>query len=258
MIRGINRNSPAVAATALALTLGVVLPCGAAAQTQVSSFEEIVVKAQRRDERLVDVPISVSSVSEERLQAASVESLVSLPQMVPGLRLDYSGAYVQPTIRGVGSPLAGPGLNSNVAVYFDGYYVPNALASDFQLLSVSSVNVLKGPQGTLFGRNATGGAILINTRDPSFEPTMTARVSYARFNRANVSLYGSAGLTDTLAMDITAFYEEGDGFIRNINTGNKDGEFDKWSVRSKMLYAPNDNVKLTLAYAHTEVDDPMA
>ncbi len=96
----------------------------------------ITVTAQRREERSVDVPISIASLSGDTLRNAGVAATSALPQAVPGLRFDYSGSYVQPTIRGVGSALAGPGMNSNVAIYVDGFYVPNLLGSDFDLVSV--------------------------------------------------------------------------------------------------------------------------
>ena len=216
----------------------------------------IVVTAQRRDERLVDVPISVTSVSGDALENAGVNSVLGLSQVASGLRLDYSGPYVQPTVRGVGSPLVGPGLNSNVSTYVDGFYVPNPLGTDFQLLSVTNVQVLKGPQGTLFGRNATGGAILVSTADPSFEPTGELQVSYGSFEKLNLSAYGSAGLTDTIAVDLAAFYERGDGYIRNINTGETVSQYSKWAVRPKILFEPNDTMSFVLSYQHSEVDDP--
>ncbi len=236
---------------ALAQSAGTAAPA-----TSAIELEEIVVTAQRRQERLVDVPISVTSISADTLSGSGVTSVIDLPQTAPGLRFDYSGSFVQPTIRGVGSPLVGPGLNSNVAVYLDGFYVPNALGTDFQLLSVANVEVLKGPQGTLFGRNATGGAVLVRTREPSFTPTMVARASYASFDRTNLSFYGSSGLTDKLAVDLTGYYEQGDGYVKNLNTGRKDGQFDKWAVRGKLLYTPTDSSSFTLTYGHSEVDDP--
>ncbi|MET0987014.1 MAG: TonB-dependent receptor [Steroidobacteraceae bacterium] len=234
------------------------LATGAFAQEAAApeGLEEIVVTAQKRQERLVDVPIAIAAVSGDALQEIGVTSVVNLPQAIPGLRFDYSGSFVQPTIRGVGSALAGPGQTSNVAVYLDGFYVPNALGTDFQLLSVEGVEVLKGPQGTLFGRNATGGAVLVKTRDPSFDPTFIARANYGSFNRTGINLYGSTGLTDRMAVDLAGFYEQGDGYVKNLNTGKDAAEFDKWSVRGKLLFQVTDEAKLTLGYGHSDIDDP--
>lgn len=220
---------------------------------------EIVVTAQKRAERLEDVPIAITSIGGETLANSNVSASVQLPQLVPSLRIDYSGAFAQPTIRGVGSATSGNGLPPNVATYIDGFYVPSALSNDFQLASVTNVAVLKGPQGTLFGRNATGGAIVVTTRDPSFEPTGQIMGSYARFNHATVNAYLSGGITDKLAMDVAAIYERSDGFITNIVNGDKDwGSYKKWLVRSKLLLEASDDVRFILTYQHSHQQDPNA
>ncbi|MFA7441365.1 MAG: TonB-dependent receptor [Sphingomonadaceae bacterium] len=221
-----------------------------------SAGMEIVVTAQRRSERLEDVPISITSVSGAALENAGVTRVGQLPSIVPGLRLDQSGAFSQPTIRGVGSSVAGPGLSSNVATYIDGFYVPNSLTSDLSFMSVQNVQVLKGPQGTLFGRNATGGAILVTTKEPSFTPTMTAKASYQSFDRLNLGFYGATGLTDKIAMDVTGYYERGDGFVRSLIDDHQEARFEKWAVRSKILAELSDTAKITLAYSHQFSDDP--
>jgi iron complex outermembrane receptor protein len=233
-------------------------PAAAPQAAEESPTQDIVVTAQRRSERLVDVPISIVSVSEAQLANSGTNSLYNLTQNAPGLRLDSSGPYVTPTIRGVGATLSGPGLNSNVAIYMDGFYIPNQLGSDFQLLSISNVQVLKGPQGTLFGRNSTGGAILVTTKDPTFDTHATVKASYGSFNRLNGSFYASTGLSDKIAVNLTGFYEQGDGYVRNVNTGHKDAAFDKWSLRGKVLFQPSDAVKLVASYGHSEADDPSA
>ncbi|MFC4313862.1 TonB-dependent receptor [Steroidobacter flavus] len=231
----------------------------AAETAQTDSLEVITVTAQRREERSVDVPISIASLSGDTLRDAGVAATSALPQAVPGLRFDYSGSYVQPTIRGVGSALAGPGMNSNVAIYVDGFYVPNLLGSDFDLVSVQSVDVLKGPQGTLFGRNATGGAILVTTRDPTDELSGEIRAGFGSFGRRTISGYLSGGLTDTLSADLTAYYEEGDGSVKSLVTGKDDvAAFERSTVRSKILWKPSDNAKIALTLEHRAADDPTA
>ncbi|MBP7337390.1 TonB-dependent receptor [Niveispirillum sp.] len=255
--RGRLRQHARTAALSV-LLLSSAMPQAVLAQTapEAGVLEEIIVTAQKRRERLEDVPASITAITGDQLGAAGLTTVVDLPQAVPGMRLDYSGAFVQPTIRGVGSALAGPGAISNVATYIDGFYVPNGLATNFQLLSVESVNVLKGPQGTLFGRNATGGAILVTTRAPSFTPTAMARAAYSSFDRANLSVYGATGLTDTIAADLAAFYERGDGFVRNVHTGKKEAAFEKMAARGKILFTPGEGSRFTLAYEHVDNDDP--
>ncbi|HEX7872311.1 MAG TPA: TonB-dependent receptor [Sphingobium sp.] len=237
--------------------LGLVLSAPAYAQVADADASDIVVTAQKRAERLEDVPIAITSIGGDTLAGSNVSVSSQLPQLVPSLRIDYSGAFAQPTIRGVGSATSGNGLAPNVATYIDGFYVPSALSNDFQLASVTNVSVLKGPQGTLFGRNATGGAIMVTTRDPSFTPTGQVSASYSRFNHYSINGYVSTGLTDTLAMDVAGIYEKGDGFVTNLVNGDKKwAGFEKWLVRSKLLFEPTDNVKFTLTYQHNHMHDP--
>jgi len=232
-------------------------PADAAAPAADGSLEEVLVTAQRHPERLVDVPISISSLSGAQLDRSGITSLFDVAQVTPGLRFDSEGANVEPTIRGVGTLLTGPGLKPNVPVYVDGYYVPTEPATNLQLLSVSSIDVLKGPQGTLFGRNATGGAILVQTLDPSFDPTLTAKVSDGSYAKRDVALYGSSRIADSLAGNVAAYWQRGDGYITNINTGSdEDGAFRNWEVRSKLLYQPLDSLHVLLILDHADIDDP--
>jgi iron complex outermembrane recepter protein len=220
-------------------------------------LEEVVVTAQKRVQVLTDVPISVTVVSGERLQDAGLQSVNQLPQMVPGLRIDLAGGFSQPTIRGVGSSIAGAGFTSNVATYVDGFYVASQLTTDMQLLSLENIQVLKGPQGTLFGRNATGGAMLLTNRKPTHDTTATLTGTYAKYDEMGVNFYGSMGLTDSIAMDVAGLYEEGDGFLDNIATGaDDDGKFENKVVRSSIQYDFSENTSFILAYSYADRDDP--
>ncbi|MEX1147682.1 MAG: TonB-dependent receptor [Sphingomonadales bacterium] len=220
------------------------------------ALDEIVVTAQRRAESLEDVPISITTITSDALSGSGVTRVSELPQMVPGLRLDQSGTFAQPTIRGVGSSVAGPGLSTNVGTYVDGFYVPNSLTSDLQFLSVSNVQVLKGPQGTLFGRNATGGAILVTTLDPSYETDARFSASYGRFNKTDFGFYGSTGITDNLAVNFAGFYQRGDGWKRSLIDGVNEAEYEKYAIRTKVLFEPSDNARLVLGYSRQWGDDP--
>jgi iron complex outermembrane receptor protein len=227
-----------------------------APQPDLGTIEEIIVTAQKRSEVLEDVPISITNVSGEQLENGGLASVNDLPQLVPALRVDLAGGFSQPTIRGIGSSIAGAGFTSNVATYVDGFYAPSQLTTDMQLLNLASVQVLKGPQGTLFGRNATGGAILLTTLEPSHETDVRLRASYARFNRSSVGGYVSSGLSETLAANVTVGWERGDGFLRNIVTGaEEDGDFDTVDVRTSWLWEPAEGTSLKLTYAHSDRED---
>lgn len=226
------------------------------AQAQV--LEEVIVTAQKREESLQSTPISITALTANALTAAGVGDIKSLEQVVPGFFLGSDGPYTNPTIRGVGSTLAGAGQSANVAIYVDGFYRPSQMASNLEFIDVDSVQVVKGPQGTLFGRNATGGAVLVTTRTPSFSPQAEVRASYARFNDASIAAYGTAPLTETLAGSLSVFYHAGDGFIENVVTGSDDGKFQRHGARGKLLWNASDRVSVLFGIDHNKTDDPIA
>lgn len=217
---------------------------------------EIVVTAQRRAERSVDVPISVTTLGGEQLATANVSDLADIARVAPGVRFDFSSGFFQPTIRGVGTSNVTSGGGSNVGIYIDGFYSPNPLAADFDLLSMESIQVLKGPQGTLFGRNTTGGAILVQTADPSHEPAAEFRGSYGRFDEVKLQGYATFGLNEDVAVDLEGLYKSGNGWQRDISSGNRVGDYENWSFRGGILLTPSDDVSVLLRYQHSDVDDP--
>ncbi|MFV8817589.1 TonB-dependent receptor [Haliea sp. E17] len=235
-------------------------------------LEEVVVTAQRRSELASDVPITITTVNEEQLRNAGIDSMMTLPQVTPGLRLDQQGSYTQPTIRGIGTSVVQTGSGSSVGIYVDGYYMPTSLAADLQFLNVESVQVLKGPQGTLFGRNTPGGAILISTAEPSTETRTVLEASYGRFNDQNYQGYFTTALTDSIAFNIEGRFNKGDGFVDNIYDGSlasgsgfapgakssKPGAYENWSARAGLKVDFTDRVSFLLRYSHTENDDPTA
>lgn len=224
-------------------------------QAAAPSTDDIVVTAQRRSERLTDVPIAITAVTSNQLSGAGVSTTQQLGQVVPGLRLDLSGGFSQPTLRGVGSSVAGAGLNASVATYVDGFYRPSQLSNNFDIADVESIQVLKGPQGTLFGKNATGGAILVTTLEPTFEPSMHTKISYGRFGELRTSVVVSSGITDTLAAGFSAQRRRTDGFQHNLFTGRNADTADNWNVRGKLLFQPTDRLSFLLTYEHTSIDD---
>lgn len=222
-----------------------------------SSLTEIVVTAQKREERLVDVPMTVSVVSGQRLDDTGIASLSGLEEVVPALRWDNTGAYGQMSIRGVGSSLTGPGVGSAVGVYVDGFLVPNPLSTDFDLLNVDNVQVLKGPQGTLFGRNTTAGAVLVTTSDPSQATELKAKFSYSRFNSSDTEFYATTGLSDRVAVDLAGEYRHTDGFVRNIFNGDDEiGKLESKTLRPSLKIDLGGGNSLLLRYLYQDVDNP--
>ena len=241
---------------ALALASSSLAPVSALAQAAaepVGAVEEVVVTAQRRAQRLEDVPLSVASFTPQRLEAAGVQSVTDLARVTPGVRFDQTSVFVQPTIRGVGSTVTAAGTESNVSVYLDGFYLPAPLGNAFDLANITQLQVLKGPQGTLFGRNATGGAILITTSDPTFTPSGMVRVSYGSYNDRKVQGVVSGPITSHLAANLSVYARKADGYVDNIFTGSdKDGRIVNLSLRGKLLLQASDDAKLVLTLEHSD------
>ncbi len=243
--------------SALSLTIAMCQQTVIAAENPSNAvLEEITVTAQRRSESLQDVPIAITALSADQLGKGDIQQLGDIMKLTPGLRFDNQGGNAQPTIRGVGSSVVMAGAGANIALYTDGFYSPNPLMGDSELLNIDSIQVLKGPQGTLFGRNSTGGAILVTTKDPSPEEAVKLAASYGNYNTQRYSLYTTAG-TEKLAFDAAALVRQGDGYLDNIITGkDNDGEFRNWSLRLGALWNVSDSTTLLFRFTKSEVDDP--
>lgn len=221
-----------------------------ASTADAGALEEVVVTAQKRSERLIDVPMSVAAVSGEALVSAGITSTLELQQITPGIVTTNNGLGFAPAIRGISSSATTPGDESNIAIYIDDVYVGTPIAGFFDLQDIERVEVLKGPQGTLFGRNATGGAIRIVTRAPSFTPQARLSADYGfDFEELNLGAYVTGPLSDTVAASLSGSYRTGDGYIEGIgpNAGRRYAEPDNYVYRGKLLFQPSDAFKATIA-----------
>jgi iron complex outermembrane receptor protein len=223
----------------------------------LDQIEEIVVTAQKREQNLQQVPIAVTAVSGAALGARGITDLSSFAEATSGLQLgEGASGVVMPFLRGVGTSATNLGSESSVAVYADGVYFSRLPAGFFSLSDVERVEVLKGPQGTLFGRNSSAGVIQIITKDPSHTPTMNGSVSYGDYNTVQSSFYAGTGISDKAAVDVAVSYRnQGDGYGRDITTGNRANYNDDLTVRSKLLIEPGDATRITVGgyFAHSKV-----
>ncbi len=214
-----------------------------------TSIEEIIVTAQRREERLQDVPIAVAAVTGKQLEKQGIQTTNDLGQAVPSLTVTNFSGYVLPRIRGIGNSVFGAGYEGGVATYIDGVYIASAPASLLSLHNVERIEVLKGPQGTLFGRNATGGLIQVVTREPSADPSGTVEVGMDNYATATADLYVTGGLGGSVAVDLAGHVgNQGQGYGVNRYNGKdvyKGG--DDISLRSSLLYTPSDDTKIRLS-----------
>jgi iron complex outermembrane receptor protein len=211
-------------------------------------LEEIVVTAQKRSENIRDVPISITSVSGDMLEKRGVTNNLQLTESVPGLRMERVGNSTIPAIRGVSTFTTLPGTSPNVAVYLDNIYLGSSTTGTFDLPDVSRIDVLKGPQGTLFGRNATGGAIQIFTKDPNMDALGgDFSVSYGNFNTLALKGFVSAPIVaDKLAVSVSGFRITGDNYNKNLVPSVPLQKINNYLVRAKVLFTPTENTRVLL------------
>ena len=201
-----------------------------------SGVEEIVVTAQRRSENLQRVPISVSVATSAQLQASGVSSLQSLKLVEPSVQIANTAGQILPFIRGVGSRAVAPGVEPPIAVYVDGVYYASPITTAFSFNNIEQIEVLRGPQGTLFGRNATGGLIQVITREPSSTFSGDASVGYGSYNTLASNLYLTGGLANGVSADIAySGTFQGTGYGTNVYNG-KDvhRDYHDIGIRSKL------------------------
>jgi iron complex outermembrane recepter protein len=230
------------------------------AATEVSTGD-IIVTAQKRGELLSKVPIAISAVSSASLENSRVVGITDLGSVVPGLNTATAAnasTFWLPFIRGVGSNATGLGNNSSVATYIDGIYQPANTTNVQDFANIERIEVLKGPQGTLFGRNATGGAINIITKKPSDSFELNAEGSYGRFGETVDKFYVTGPLGPTLAASLSYQYHGGGNYIRDLSTDKKFGGFNNHSLNGKLLWNPSDRLEigLSLIYAKHRQTDP--
>jgi iron complex outermembrane receptor protein len=211
-----------------------------------AGLEEIVVTAQRRAQNQQEVPIAVTTFTAKALEFAGVGSTDQLLAVTPGVTIQRQLAGATPFIRGIGTQTVAPGIESAVATYVDGVYYVSPYANIFSFSNVQQVEVLRGPQGTLFGRNATGGLLAITMREPQAEAMFKGSLSYGNFGTVDASAYVTAG-NDDIAFDLAGqLTRQERGYGRNLLTGADVNYRREKGVRSKILWSPGD-FKITLS-----------
>ncbi|QQV77656.1 TonB-dependent receptor [Sphingomonas aliaeris] len=221
----------------------------AAAETSDSNLSEIVVTAQKRSERLQRVPIAVTAISSTVLTQAGLGLSEDLPRLTPGLTVNRNANFVGLFLRGVGTQFANPGLESSVATYQDDTYMPRTATAAFAFNDIERIEVLKGPQGTLYGRNAAAGAVRIITNDPKMGLWEgNASVQYGRYNRTGADAVINAPIGDSVALRISAMYDANDGYVTSINpTTPRLQSRNVWHVNGKLLWNATDNLSIKLS-----------
>lgn len=218
-----------------------------AAEDNDFRLEEVVVTAQRRTERLQDVPIATTVVSGDALVAGRISEANDLPALVPNLRVSGNFAAVpKVTLRGIGTNDFVPSLNPGVGTYIDDVYIGLAIGQNFQLFDIDRVEVLRGPQGTLYGKNTNGGAIKYMTRKPGEGGASYVSATYGDYGRREVETAFDVPLADDLTARVSAVMRDQDGYLGNPVTGREGMFLDASAFRTQLRYNPSDDLDILL------------
>jgi iron complex outermembrane receptor protein len=251
-------SSPLIAALGV---LSIAAPGGAQAQTATQAqsseptLEEVLVTARKREEALLDAPVTVDAFTQQTIQSAGIEAPRDFVALVPNMTMvevqNVGNSFI--TIRGISQAR---NSEPSVAVLVDGVLEPNPYEFDQELNDVTSIQVLKGPQGALYGRNAIGGAIIINTAEPSdhFEGAAKVGVGNGVSEKAQVAVGGPIDSAGTLKYRASLSYYNTDGYLENSYLDRKADPYRDWSGRLRLLWKPSDQWTADLRFFGDHVE----
>ena len=210
-----------------------------------ASTGEIVVTAQRRSERLQDVPLAITAVSSEFVTQSGIRTVAELKYATPGMDLNNSGGFIFLNIRGIGSKYVSTGLEGPVAVYLDNTYIPrtNGLNTLLDLVDPGSIEILRGPQGTLYGRNATGGVIRVNSANPTDKVEGRIAAEYGRFDHKQLDAMLNVPVSDDFSLRFAGRRRKSDGFVTNYD-GEDLGAVNSYTARTRMKWTPSASLEI--------------
>ena len=221
-------------------------------------LEEIVVTAQKRSESMQDVPISIQVFSADEIERLNIRNTIDLVRNVPNMiginnvGLPQAASYF---LRGVGQDESISSLDPAVGTFVDGVYISRQIANNARLYDVDSVEVLRGPQGTLYGRNTSGGAIRIITQKPHDHNEGFIDLAYGEYDTKEVTGKANLVISDNLFLKVTAFYlDQSDGFLQNVTLNRDQWTQEATGARVQVLYSPSDQFEALLTYEHSDDD----
>jgi iron complex outermembrane receptor protein len=240
---------------AAALSLGTIQPLMAQDdEAQELMLEEIIVTATKREESIYDVPIAMTAFSEETMFRQGIVDLTDIGKFVPNLNVTgFSAGHVSsvnPFIRGIGLQDHLITTDPGVGVYVDGVYLGRQVGQNWSLANIERVEVLRGPQGTLYGRNTIGGAINIITRKPGDESGGRLTAQAGTRGRLGGDFYWNQSFAESFAASITGGWTQRDGvgdFLKHA-AAKEVGELEEWNIRVAARWAPTDTFSLLFAY----------
>ena len=252
-VRGLARGC-----SLAALTAGMISAAGAAFAQEPAQVEEVIVTAQRVRENVQQVPVAVTAFGAERLKEGNVESLIDLAQRTPG----FTATAVDPiqtnfAIRGIGSAQGisqNAGGDPSVVVFVDGVYAGRGGTPDIDVLNLERIEVLRGPQGTLFGKNAVGGLVQFVSKRPSADNSLMLEGTYGNYDRVSLRAQGNVALSDNVYLSGGVTRKTRDGYEYNETTGNRVNDEDVWAGQAQLLFKPADNLDILLGFDVTHQD----
>ena len=261
-------NSYSRAGLKAVLGLGVGLTALAAAQVPAHAQEAgddessrtlqtVTITATKREQTLQDVPVAVSVVDDSVIEKAEIVDLNDLQSIVPSLRIGQyqTSANTNFVIRGFGNGDNNAGIEPSVGVFIDGVYRSRSAAQIADLPNIQRVEVLRGPQSTLFGKNASAGVISVVTKKPEYEFGGTGEVSVGNFNLFRVAGDVTGPITDKIAYSLGANYNTRDGYAEDLNTGSKINDRDRWGVRGQLLIEPTEDLSFRIIGDYDKINE---
>ncbi len=211
---------------------------------------EIMVTAERFESSVQKSPVAVTAIDAAALEDRMVTNVLTAAQEIPGIKITAaqgSNTNASIALRGVGQSTAGINFDPAVGIYIDGVYQPRINGAFFDFFDIASMEVLRGPQGTLYGRNSSGGALKIQTRRPEHTWQGKAEVSAGNFDYLGGKAYLTGPINDVLAFSISGVMRQRDGYLYGVEHGRRIGDIDSRAQRAKLLFTPNDKFEAELS-----------
>ena len=239
------------------LAVSLTLLTGTAVAQNSEGLEEIVVTATKREQTLQDVPVAVSVTSVETINKASIQDVSDLASIIPSLRVTtlQTSTNTNFIIRGFGNGANNPGIEPSVGVFIDGVYRSRSAGAIGDLVDVSRVEVLRGPQSTLFGQNASAGVISVITQKPQFETSGLVEATLGNYNQRIIKGKVTAPLTDSLAYSLSGVLNQRDGYFINQRDNTDFNNRDRWDIRGQLLWNASDSVEVRFIADMSKIDE---
>ncbi len=212
-------------------------------------MEEVTVTAQKRAQSLQEVPISVQAITESAIRELGATVISDLEASAPSLQTGgiVGSSNQQMGLRGIVDYSRNTGIDARMGIYIDGVYQGRSYSSDQPLLGLERVEILRGPQGTLFGKNTVSGAISLVTKTPTEEFEGQIQAELGNFDYRKAAAYVSGALGETVFGSLSFSYDESDGYYYNTTLNQDTGDYDRWATRGKLRFLPSDKLEIILA-----------